>query len=432
MIFILVSIFFGLIIIFKKPLSFITLSVIFCIYPLSGLYFRTPISRVFGVVYVIDIVIVILMVFSVYFLLTKRKFLDKSILTLMWIFFIIFILGLLKGLVLYGHSAAGMSRHYGGLLPLFFLVIYGLRVNNNISISIILKTMVYIGLIALLVSIIGYLKILISHGISPHRAFGNTHSLLIAYSFIAILFSKINNIKISRFIHRYSIVMIAILLFGLVLSASRSTWVSIIFALILFIPILKVKQNFKLLITISATGLLIFSLLFYNSSIRNSGLLEDIRERFSGISNPESETSASFRLVSWTYYFSRFLANPAMGEGIGNRLAYQFDNIFIDTEAHNLYIMILVQRGIIGTLPLLLIFLLVYIKTIKLKKIKYIDDKQYLLALVSCFSIIVTGGWLFFTADNSLIWIVLGIFVWVHNKILFENMRFKKQTRMII
>ena len=408
----------------KWPLAFIAVSVLLCLNPLSELYFSTPISKIFGVVYAIDIVIVSLVFFTLFWLTSKNKYIDKSIFVLIWIYILFFVVGFLRGVVLYGHPAAGMSRNYGALTPFFFLTVYGLNNNKKVDSSAVIEAIIFIGVFSIIITLFEYVQNLILGSADPHRAFGNVNSLAMAFGLIALGVAKMKNIHISKRIDKYGSLFALLLLIGVMISAIRSVWLGLLFCFFLLIPFMVPKQRLRIipLLLSIVVAFLLFLFFFQNIPIVDQ-IQANIGNRFAGILNPEDESSASFRLFAWATYLERFYNNPIIGEGIGNRVAYAYDvgdwlwSATPEAEAHNQYIMTLAQRGLLGTIPLLALFPYVYLKTWNKQKLKLITDTDGLLLIVSCFCIICTGVWLFFSADNSFLWIMLGIFVWTLNRI---------------
>ena len=410
----------------KWALAFVGVSILFCLNPLSEIYFSTPISQVFGVVYAIDIVIVSLFIFTLSWLYNKNNYIDKSMFILIWVYLLFFAVGFLKGVVLYGHPAAGMSRNYGALTPFFFLTVYGLNKNNKIDSIFVIKLIIYIGLFSIVIVSFKYFQNLVLDVAEPHRVFGNVNGLTMAFGLIAIGAAKLKNINISKRIDKYGSLFAFFLSVGVLVSAIRSVWLGLFLCFILFIPFMGSKIILRLFPSIfSAVTIILMFLMFFQNIPIVAQIQMNISERFDGILRPEEESSASFRLFAWAIYLERFYNNPIMGEGIGNRVEF-IDNELLDSsiksaEAHNQYVMTLAQRGLLGTLPLIAIFPLVYIKMRKIQKLKTIDDADKLLLITSFLCIFCTGIWLFFSTDNSFLWIMLGIFVWVHNRILLRR-----------
>lgn len=144
-------------------------------------------------------------------------------------------------------------------------------------------------------------------------------------------------------------------LFGsalLILSFSRGAWVAFFLGLIVFYFMQGIHRSFKLTILL----LLFFSicLLFYRYDIFSFGVLID--SRLKNISD------GSGRYEIWMNAINLFLEKPIGGWGIFSFRPLNLSLWGNDRFAHNTYIEILVETGILGILLFLLFLFFVFVR----------------------------------------------------------------------
>lgn len=409
------------VIIYRWPLKFILISIV-AIALGSELYFSTPLSEVYGAVYAIDLVIVALHIFLIWWTLEYSKdFYDKKIVFFIFAFLFMFYIGILRGVLSYGHSAVGYSRSYGFYALFLFVVLYGLQRQKIPKTAQIINWIIILGLISLLYSGINYISYLSGQVASPHRAFGNTRGLFIACSIISLIVIKTTKIHISKFVDKYNNYINIILVIGLLLSAQRGVWIAIIPSLLLSFIILDFKYGIKLLFSTFLVVIIIVSIFYFFELKYFEQISQDLFSRVHELQNhfESNQHSVATRLFMWEIYLKRFLGSPLFGEGAGYRLIY-FNPVlgkYSITEAHNEYLVILVQRGIVGFLPMIGIFVLVLKRLAYSRKLKMYRNPEFALFIISGTIFFCTSIWLFFTADNTVVWIALGIFIWSYNEV---------------
>ena len=116
---------------------------------------------------------------------------------------------------------------------------------------------------------------------------------------------------------------------------------------------------------------------FLNSSITNYGLIERLR------AGDSAGNSMGLRLKMWKLYFPDMFIKPFSGASIYNPF-YEW--------AHNIFLDVYIQNGIIVMLLLVVIFLLHFVDLLKLLKLENIDEGEKVfwislsIALVASFS----------------------------------------------
>jgi putative inorganic carbon (hco3(-)) transporter len=204
---------------------------------------------------------------------------------------------------------------------------------------------------------------------NDHTAYGAAIAMYLPFLF-GFSFTKMY----SSGIKFWAKICLAVLLMGFVLSYARAAWLSIMFALVVWI-IMKLKIKFKnLLLTfiIAVTIILTFQqqILFYlerNTTESSANLLDHI----TSMSNITSDASNLERLNRWSCAVRMFEDKPFFGYGPGTYMfqyaPYQLtiDRTIISTNsanggnAHSEYLGPMAESGFIGFLTVLLLFITV-------------------------------------------------------------------------
>ena len=162
---------------------------------------------------------------------------------------------------------------------------------------------------------------------------------------------------------RLAWILAAVFSIGLLLSNSRSVFVTIVvlFVLALLVPGL-IRRKLRLLTSITALGgaaVLAGSLAFLYLHLRSERAyaVRVAGELSSGILHTSKDPYWQFRLMAWKEAWNRFKQYPAAGEGFG--IPFTFDIVDEDVRPHNTYLTVLYKMGIVGFLPFL-VFLSYY------------------------------------------------------------------------
>jgi O-antigen ligase len=223
-------------------------------------------------------------------------------------------------------------------IVLFVLIVDSLRTEKDI------RTMVKFLVLSSLVPLsVGLVQICSNFDVSlfslePSFRVSATLTHPNAYAFYLVM---ITVLSVSLFIQTKSgthrsvlFFLIALLLVSLVFTYTRSAWIGLALA-VLGTAILK---NRKLLI--------VAPLAFYGLMLA----FPFISLRFDALFNPElfRYTSLAWRIKLWSASIPYFLSHPVFGNGFGTfqLIGYQVDDWF--AAAHNDYLRLLVETGLIG------------------------------------------------------------------------------------
>jgi putative inorganic carbon (HCO3(-)) transporter len=128
--------------------------------------------------------------------------------------------------------------------------------------------------------------------------------------------------------------LLPLLVFSLLFTYTRGAWIGLLMA----VALVGILQKRRLLVFIPLavySTVLIFPVIFH---------------RFESVLNPElfKYDSLAWRLRLWGASFPHFLSHPVLGNGLGSfrLIAYQVDDWF--AAAHNDYLRMLVETGLVG------------------------------------------------------------------------------------
>jgi len=219
---------------------------------------------------------------------------------------------------------------------------------------------------------------------NDHTAYGAILAFFIPV-FIGFSFTK----AYSKTLRFFSFIVLGILIMALVLSYSRAAWVSLAFALLVYLIIaLKIKMKWILL----TFGILLsFFFLFQNNiweklEKNKQGTSANFLEHVQSISNVTTDDSNLERLNRWASALRMFRDRPMLGFGPGT---YQFEyapyqrfsektristNAGDKGNAHSEYIGPLAESGVLGMFWVVCI--LVFVILTGLRVYKRTDSKE--------------------------------------------------------
>lgn len=199
-------------------------------------------------------------------------------------------------------------------------------------------------------------------------------SVLIATIFLS--FYKIHTKQVISSVHYASLSVVLLLV--IVLSSTRSIWLSLFIALLITIPLAIKTFDLKKIMTLKNT-LIIFVLLIITFSFVSNKLekrvgdaLDNIQEMQAG----EYYNSLGLRLVMYQIAIDGFKENPVTGIGevnykkqlnevyekkIGTKEEEMYKKISKFKQIHNQFLMDAWMKGIFGLISILMIFLLPFI-----------------------------------------------------------------------
>ena len=320
--------------------------------------------------------------------------------TLKWYF--IFLMSCLLSIVYAKNLPEALItfNHILNVFVSFFLTVYLLNKINNAS-----NFIVMLFLLALIVEVFfSFIPIIMdlekgqltfrSQVYSGLAANINITSFSIVFKLpflLYFLFNSTSSIK-KLFIS----ILLIMLFFTISVLGTRGAYMAVFSTLIFTIYyILKNRKDFKR-IRISALALfLAISLSFvFNVITTRKYNSENVLSRASTISLSTKDGSVNQRLRYYKQGVSQFISNPLVGLGIGN---YKFKSIEMDKKdikgyvvpyhAHNDFIQIAVEQGVLGLVSYIMIFITFIFSMIKQRLFRSRDLNIFLLASFSIFLI---------------------------------------------
>ncbi len=207
--------------------------------------------------------------------------------------------------------------------------------------------------------------------------FPDSHSFAL-FIMIGMIFLFSYIISSGKFLtNKLAVLFLIFSLLGIILSGSRGIWVSLIgtliFAIGYFLITKQHKENF--IFKMLTTTALIFAFLFPTSSIIYSFSkdaaynidTEMTLKRLKSVTNLE-EVSNKSRLDIWLRSIESIMNKPVLGVGYGNYPVILKEDLKLakyGSSAHNLYLDVASETGLIGLFFLLWIFWEIFIKAYK-------------------------------------------------------------------
>ena len=320
--------------------------------------------------------------------------------TLKWYF--IFLMSCLLSIVYAKNLPEALItfNHILNVFVSFFLTVYLLNKINNAS-----NFIVMLFLLALIVEVFfSFIPIIMdlekgqltfrSQVYSGLAANINITSFSIVFKLPFLLYFLFNSTSSIKKI--FISILLIMLFFTISVLGTRGAYMAVFSTLIFTIYyILKNRKDFKR-IRISALALfLAISLSFvFNVITTRKYNSENVLSRASTISLSTKDGSVNQRLRYYKQGVSQFISNPLVGLGIGN---YKFKSIEMDKKdikgyivpyhAHNDFIQIAVEQGVLGLVSYIMIFITFIFSMIKQRLFRSRDLNIFLLASFSIFLI---------------------------------------------
>ncbi|MDR1006274.1 MAG: O-antigen ligase family protein [Bacteroidales bacterium] len=261
------------------------------------------------------------------------------------------------------------------ILPMFFIALPFFQNLKNIRTFVICYSISL--LMVILYSTINFINMEFNYNAAhfvmqpfynDHTAYGAIISLFIPISLFYAFSKSATKNKWSKI---FFIFMSAVLITALILSYSRAAWLSMVFALGVWI-IIKMKIKLRnLLLVISVGGLLIFTgwdviLQRLNQNSQDSS--GKIIEHITSMSNISTDDSNVERINRWSCALRMFNQKPVFGFGAGTyqfkyaayQKSWQITSISTDFgtlgNAHSEYLGSLAEMGVIGLVSIICIF----------------------------------------------------------------------------
>ncbi|HAJ32592.1 MAG TPA: hypothetical protein DCK79_04385 [Candidatus Atribacteria bacterium] len=248
----------------------------------------------------------------------------------------------------------------------------------------------------------------------------------IAFSFFLMESKKRNKIF-------YEIILL-IIYTGIIVCHTRAIWAALFFSLLLFVYLLShfkinniLKDNKKWLVILFSIFILI-TLIYSTDNFLNRSSITAAERAVSAFDMQGS--SLRTRLLIWNSTIDMIKDRPLFGSGLGtfplHYLNYQADFLqnnpgymqFLGKagEAHNEYLQIWAEMGIIGLLSFLLIIIIFYRTNLdSIKKIKTIEEKIIIIGLISGVTVTLVHSIFSFPfhipAVGAAFWFIIGLTV---------------------
>ncbi|MHC2994417.1 MAG: tetratricopeptide repeat protein [Candidatus Atribacteria bacterium] len=264
----------------------------------------------------------------------------------------------------------------------------------------------------------------------------------IAFSFFLLESKKRNKI--------FYEVTLLIIYTGIIICHTRAIWIALIFSLLLFgyllshFKINKILRDNKKWLVILFLLFLLITLIYSTDNPLNRSSITAAERAISAFDMQGS--SLRTRLLIWQSTIDMIKDRPLFGSGLGtfplHYLDYQANFLQRNPdylnfwgkagEAHNEYLQILAEMGIIGLLFFLLIIIIFYKTNLNLiKKIGTINGKIIIVGLISGVTVTLIHGILSFPfhipAVGAAFWFIIGITT-VSADIFYEKSKDKKIT----
>mgnify|MGYP002870292926 CR=1 FL=1 len=218
--------------------------------------------------------------------------------------------------------------------------------------------------------------------------YGNRNITSIAIAMkIPIVLYGLKHFK-NYFLRAYSLIIVTLSFYILLLLSSRAIMLSTIITIIMAFLLLvlkktvynqKIKNDFKLFRFYLAP--IIIAVVIFNFAVDQEDQVS-LDKRVTSIVNNKDDRSASERLRFYKGAIKYIASNPLLGCGIGNwrimSIKYDSENMFsyiVPYFAHNDFIEIFAETGVIGFLSYLMFFLFIFKLNLR-NIIKWIQSKS--------------------------------------------------------
>ena len=239
---------------------------------------------------------------------------------------------------IYGQSAVGEARKLYGffVFPLFALLV--IKKPED------LRRFVQVTILVAALVAVAALGLAAIHG-SIVKVIGAEGSLIIAFAAFAMLIHRFHGVVVfDPVIDRVLLFLFAALAIGL---GHRSVWLAIGFGLMLVFwlyfarPVFVIKCAVILLMLLMAGG----SVLVYFPEVGAR-----LSEAFAGITNPYTDTTASWRIEGWQFQLEELQDSGRLlfGEGMGGYYKWYTGTGVVTVSPHNGYIQMVLKLGLFG------------------------------------------------------------------------------------
>jgi len=191
---------------------------------------------------------------------------------------------------------------------------------------------------------------------------------------------------------------IVVLLYGILVSFTRSAWLSI--AVALFVAQFLIKDLWKRTLPVYVVGLLFLVLMW-----------DDLESNPVIASRVVNLHNVDYRLTLGSLAWQRFLERPVFGWGSG-ALDY-FSSVRINDASHNMYLTLLVDGGLVLFLSFVAVIIYLFSRALSAYRLLPPFERSVLAAMTGSVIIFLVSGMAlelrYFGYFNALFWIVVGV-----------------------
>ncbi len=259
---------------------------------------------------------------------------------------------------------------------------------------------------------------------SGRRFLASTHAYYLTIPFI-LLFTRL---VVEKVHHQFETgLLLLIQLFGIFGSLMRHIWIALALGLgFLFVTLPgNAKQLFRRYVQtgvfVGAVVLILFLLVtvalpFSKMSTVLPNVTKPFTERITSIFSGSNDISAGWRLDVWRATWDSFIHHPFVGIGFGRNMTFGRENYLLTVdvrEIHNSPFAILVQMGLLGFIPFVLLVVFIFRLWWKAYRVMKDDDRFWVLGIgASALVFLVASLFQPYLETNTtaiFFWILLGL-----------------------
>jgi len=174
------------------------------------------------------------------------------------------------------------------------------------------------------------------------------------------------------------IIVVIIFVALIMLTGKRSFFLMAIMIPILIYLLSQKQQSAFFFVSVFLFLILTFALPYFVENAEQYSYIPGIEKIASTFSEEESDDVFNGREILWAAAIDGFLYNPVLGIGTGRYMAWTG----FDTNAHNMYLQVLCEQGVVGLLFFVVPLFVCLVQTINLLKkipqgIKYKDSLKF-------------------------------------------------------
>ena len=240
---------------------------------------------------------------------------------------------------IYGKSAIGEARKF--YFAFFFPLLGLISIKRPEDLRRLFLVLVRVAFIIALVALV---KLGMEGTIMPiTRVLNAEETLTLVFVAFAMLVHRIHNIVIVTPL----LDKVLLLLFSslVLVSGQRSCWLAVGLALMLTLWLYRHRSILiSKMVMLGLVGLMVGTAAMIMLPETRSRLLE----RFSGITDPQEDSNASWRMMGWEAQLAQVRQNLFFGEGVGNYYSWHYKESEVTNSPHNAYLQMTLKFGLFG------------------------------------------------------------------------------------